>query len=99
MNEKHAMRLNSNFPVLYRDKDRSKLESAMYWGFQCGDGWFQLIYDLSVAIEAKALELGLDPGREGWWQVRPAMALTWRFILEFALHLVLHAHTFHSVKQ
>jgi len=29
----------------------------MCWGFECGDGWFQIIWDLCLAIEA------VDPNR------------------------------------
>ena len=40
-------KLYSAFPHLYRGRFKSQYESAMCWGFTCGDGWYQVIYDLS----------------------------------------------------
>ncbi|WP_395004641.1 hypothetical protein [Undibacterium sp.] len=28
----------------------------MCWGFQCGDGWYQILYDLSLALHCIALQ-------------------------------------------
>ena len=38
------------FPLLYRDRHASMMETCMCWGFP-GDGWFQLIWDLSAKLE------------------------------------------------
>jgi hypothetical protein len=38
-------------PLLYRDRSKSMMETCMYWGFECGDGWFDLIWDLSQKLE------------------------------------------------
>lgn len=43
--------LCSNFPSLYRDRSAPMTASCMYWGFSCGDGWYNLIYTLSEFIE------------------------------------------------
>lgn len=32
----------------------------MCFGFECGDGWFQIIYDLSVSVEIQATRLKAD---------------------------------------
>jgi hypothetical protein len=32
-------------------------ENLMVFGFECGDGWYQLIYDLSVKVEDVAQKL------------------------------------------
>lgn len=32
----------------------------MCFGFECGDGWYQIIYDLSVSIETLAAQLKAD---------------------------------------
>lgn len=39
------------FPNLYADRNADMRTTAMCWGFDCGDGWFQLIYDLSAKLE------------------------------------------------
>jgi len=39
------------FPKLYRQKDLSIRETAMCWGFSCGDGWYDIIWKLSEKIE------------------------------------------------
>lgn len=40
------------FPLLYTNRHASIMETCMAWGFECGDGWFQLIYNLSAKLEA-----------------------------------------------
>ena len=42
--------LYSVFPLLYRSRHKSMYESSMCWGFECGDGWYQLLYDLSQEL-------------------------------------------------
>lgn len=66
MNEANTQKLYQEFPRLYRDAHAEMKTTAMCWGFECGDGWFRLIYDLSAAIEAEASKLGLDPDSEAW---------------------------------
>lgn len=41
------------FPLLYADRSGDMKQTAMCWGFDCGDGWFQIIYDLSKKLEAE----------------------------------------------
>lgn len=48
--------LCENFPNLYRDRNGDKRETCMVWGFP-GDGWFKIIYDLSVKLEGMILKL------------------------------------------
>lgn len=45
------------FPNLYRNRGKSMQETCMCWGFDCDDGWFQIIYDLSKKLEAEILKL------------------------------------------
>lgn len=40
------------FPLLYRDRFGDMRSTCMVWGFECGDGWFDLLYDLSEKLEA-----------------------------------------------
>lgn len=50
LNPKLSEDIYKDFPQLYRGRYKSKYESAMCWGFDCGDGWFQLLYDLSLEL-------------------------------------------------
>src|SRR5579871_3328832 len=43
-------RLFSTFPRLYAERDPET--SRMSDGFACGDGWFELVWDLSAKLEA-----------------------------------------------
>ena len=52
-------RLVDAFPNLYRQRYLSPRETCMCWGFP-GDGWFQLIYDLSEKLERMILALPED---------------------------------------
>jgi hypothetical protein len=63
MNQENTEKLWSSFPNLYRDKDAPITESLIPFGFECSDGWFQLIWDLSEALEKEILELS---GNERW---------------------------------
>lgn len=56
MNEENALKLYAAFPYLYRDQR----------GFAIGDGWFNLVFDLSKSIEAEARKLGLKPTSPDW---------------------------------
>lgn len=45
-------KLCQDFPLLYTDRHASLKESLMPFGFECGDGWYELIYNLSIKLEA-----------------------------------------------
>ncbi len=62
MNAVLSNKLLDDFPHLYRSPN----ESSMQHGFECGDGWFDLIYKLSQDIEAVAREGGLKPDSPDW---------------------------------
>lgn len=64
MNNANTKKLFADFPKLYRHAENSR--SAMQFGFECGDGWFDLVYQLSNDIEAEAKKLGIDPQSEAW---------------------------------
>lgn len=66
MNEALSKKLFDDFPRLYRDRH----ESSMQRGFECGDGWFDLIYKLSQDIEAAAHDAGLEPDSPDWPRCR-----------------------------
>lgn len=62
MNEVLSKKLLDDFPLLFRHRE----ESSMQRGFECEDGWFDLIYKLSQDIEAAAREGGLKPNSPDW---------------------------------
>jgi hypothetical protein len=64
MNITNKQKLYADFPRLYRDASNER--SCMKWGFQCNDGWFDLLYKLSADIEAEARTLGIDPDSDAW---------------------------------
>ena len=66
MNKALSKKLFDDFPLLYRDRH----ESSMQNGFECGDGWFDLIYKLSQDIEVVASEIGLKPDSPDWPKCR-----------------------------
>ena len=48
--------LYEKFPHLYRERT-APLESAkMGWGFQCEDGWYKIIYEMSKKIDKISTE-------------------------------------------
>lgn len=57
MNKELDEQLCREFPNLYRQRNGSMRSTAMCWGFECGNGWFQIIYDLSKELEAEILKL------------------------------------------
>ena len=66
MNDANTKKLYEAFPALYGDHDKSMSQTCMCWGFECGDGWFDLIWKLSKDIEAEADKAGLDSGSDNW---------------------------------
>jgi hypothetical protein len=51
MSPEKSDRLTQSFPLLYQDKDKPLTESLMAFGFECGDGWFDIIWNLSQKLE------------------------------------------------
>ena len=58
MNIELQKKLFTEFPVLYGQKDLGLRETCMCWGIECGDGWFNILYDLSKKLAE------IDPGLE-----------------------------------
>lgn len=53
--------LCSRYPSLYRDRHGDPKETAFFFGFEVGDGWFGLIDAISKLVTERAQEVGLDP--------------------------------------
>ena len=50
MNKENTEKLFNQFPSLYQGKNLGPQKNLMCFGFECGDGWFDLIYALSKKI-------------------------------------------------
>lgn len=50
MNDKNTKKLFDDFPEFFKHKENIQ-ESLMAFGFECGDGWFDLIYKLCSDIK------------------------------------------------
>lgn len=51
MNKENTQKLYDRFPGLYRQRTLTMQQTLMCWGFECDDGWFDLIWMLSLALE------------------------------------------------
>lgn len=51
MNSENTAKLWETFPLLYSGRQLSTRESLIPFGFSCGDGWFDLIWELSEKLE------------------------------------------------
>lgn len=58
MNADNTKKLLIAYPRLYR-----KLRE---WGFECGDGWFDLVWQLSADIELSARLEGISENSDSW---------------------------------
>lgn len=56
MNRHYDNYLTRKYPLLYRDRHDSASKTVMFWGFSCGDGWFNIINTLSKALSAPYLQ-------------------------------------------
>ena len=52
--------LRQKYPELFRDRRADMPATAMRCGFDCGDGWFDLVDVLCAAIQHRAAEKGLN---------------------------------------
>jgi len=43
-------KLFNDFPILYRGRELPPTQNLMCFGFECGSGWFNLIYELSEKL-------------------------------------------------
>jgi hypothetical protein len=62
MNAALSKKLLDDFPRLFRNRH----ETSMRRGFECGDGWFDLIFKLAQDIEGVARENGISFDSPDW---------------------------------
>ena len=53
--------LYEKFPHLYRERTAPLESSEMGWGFQCEDGWYKIIYEMSKKIDKISTESEHSP--------------------------------------
>lgn len=44
--------LYKKYPKLYKQNSLPMTQTCMCWGFECGDGWFKIIDELSAKLDA-----------------------------------------------
>lgn len=78
MNSELTQRLVKRFPVLYQDYDSPMTQTCMCWGFDHGDGWFEIIWQLSLAIEE---ELGYSWLQRRWFLAKKGFFRRWNRVV------------------
>ena len=53
MKLEHDRELCAKYPKLFVQRHMPMDQTAMCWGFQCGDGWYMLIDGLCATIQAQ----------------------------------------------
>ena len=51
MNEQLDAELCRKYPVLFRDRGARPPQTGMVWGFECGDGWFDILDTLCYFLQ------------------------------------------------
>jgi hypothetical protein len=74
MNQELTLKLVTRFPVIYQDFYSPMTETCMCWGFDTGAGWYDTIWQLSLAIEE---ELGYSWLQERWFLLKKNFARRW----------------------
>jgi hypothetical protein len=86
MNAELTRKLLKRFPILYQDYDSPMTQTCMCWGFDHGDGWFEIIWQLSLAIEE---ELGYSWPRERWYLLKKSLSRRWNKLI-YAVSPITH---------
>ena len=53
-------KLCKEFPHVFRQRNGDKMETCMCWGFECADGWYDLLYRCSAKIERAIIQMKKD---------------------------------------
>ena len=61
MRKEHEELLYLSYPELFIEHTKSMYETAMCRGFQCGDGWYELINELCAEIQRLVLDGKMPP--------------------------------------
>jgi hypothetical protein len=61
MDSQKTNELYEKFPRLYRERTAPLESSKMAWGFQCENGWYKIIYEMSKKIDKISTEGEFSP--------------------------------------
>jgi hypothetical protein len=50
MNKELDEKLCKEFPSIFRNRHGDKTQTCMHWGFECGDGWYNIIRGLCLSL-------------------------------------------------
>ena len=70
MNDENTKKLAEAFPRLYRNLHATPEESCLSFGFECGDGWCKLLFDLSTELAALPKEIVAGQVKEKFGTLR-----------------------------
>lgn len=51
MKKELSDKLYADFPSLYGSNDNEKMLKDVFWGFECSDGWYNLLYTMSERLQ------------------------------------------------
>ena len=57
MNLELQQKIFNDCSTIFRHKDKGPMHNLICFGIECGNGWFDLIYDLSVKLEKIVVEM------------------------------------------
>jgi len=72
-------KLVTAFPLLYSDRTAPLQKTCMCWGFSCGDGWFDLIWELSEKLEPLIQKWVEENPNEEQWKLPRAVQVKEKF--------------------
>lgn len=52
MRDELDRRLCEKYPLIFADRNKSMMETCMCWGFEHGDGWYQILDSLCANIQS-----------------------------------------------
>jgi len=66
MSPENQQKLYTDFPLLFREAIAGERK---HFGIECGDGWFNIVYELCTDIEHEAHQLGISTKSQEWPEV------------------------------
>lgn len=70
MNKENTDRLMEEFPGFWKHLDEGPRVTLVVFGFECGDGWMDLIHRLCTDIQAELEAPGNEELKERFWVVQ-----------------------------
>lgn len=64
MNKHLTERIFQRCPLIYRNNPDGSNTLVNCYGFECGDGWFEIIFNFSIEAEAKVKEMKEEGAEE-----------------------------------